>query len=155
MTTGRLLGIARHDRPRGPMETADRVSVTLDGGIAGDHRGRRKPGGTGKRQVTVITRAAWDKALSLLRRDDLHWSVRRANLIVDGVDLPQQPGARLVFAGGVVLEITGECDPCSRMDEIAPGLKDALTPDWRGGITARVLADGDLAIGDEVRIEHP
>ena len=62
--TGRLLGIARHARPRGPMETADRVSVTLEGGIEGDHRGRRKPGGTGRRQVTVITRADWDAAMA-------------------------------------------------------------------------------------------
>ncbi|WP_380875055.1 molybdenum cofactor biosysynthesis protein [Sphingomonas sp. DBB INV C78] len=153
--TGRLLGIARHARPRGPMETADRVSVTLDGGIEGDHRGKRKPGGTGRRQVTVITRADWDAAMADLAGPQLDWWVRRANLLIDGVDLPQQTGARLHFAGGVILEITGECDPCSRMDEIAPGLKTALAPDWRGGVTARVLADGDLAIGDEVRIEHP
>ena len=154
MTTGRLIGIARHARPRAPMETVDHVTVTQPLGIHGDHRGARKPGGTGRRQVTVITRADWDAAMAVLG-GNLDWSVRRANLLVDGIELPREPGARLHFAGGVVLEITGECDPCSRMDEIAPGLKDALTPDWRGGINARVLADGDLAIGDEVRIEQP
>jgi len=153
--TGRLLGIARHARSRGPIETIGSAVVTMPLGIHGDHRGAVKPGGKGRRQVTVITRAAWEAAMADLGRDDLHWSVRRANLLIDGVELPQRSGARLAFAGGVVLEITGECDPCSRMDEIAPGLKDALTPDWRGGVIARVLADGDLAIGDEVRIEHP
>ncbi|AGH51281.1 MOSC domain-containing protein [Sphingomonas sp. MM-1] len=151
--TGRLLGIARHDRPRGPMETIDAATVTPSLGIHGDHRGAVKPGGKGRRQVTVITRAAWDAAMADLGlAQPLDWWVRRANLLVDGIDLPREAGARLLFAGGVVLEITGECDPCRRMDEIAPGLQDALVPDWRGGITARVLAGGELAIGDEVRI---
>jgi MOSC domain-containing protein YiiM len=39
------------------------------------------------------------------------------------------------------------------MDELAPGLRAALTPDWRGGVTGRVIADGTIAVGDEVRIE--
>ena len=151
--TGRLLGIARHARPRAPMETVDRATVTRPLGIQGDHRGAVKPGGRGRRQVTIITRTAWETALAVLGGEELHWSVRRANLLVDGIDLPREPGTRLHFSGGVVLEVTCECDPCSRMDEIAPGLRQALTPDWRGGINTRVLAEGDLAIGDEVRIE--
>ncbi|HQS70796.1 MAG TPA: MOSC domain-containing protein, partial [Novosphingobium sp.] len=34
------------------------------------------------------------------------------------------------------------------------GLKSALLPDWRGGVLGRVLTDGDIAVGDEVRIEE-
>lgn len=151
--TGRLLGIARHERPRAPMETVDHAVVTKALGIHGDHRGALRPGSSGRGQVTVMTRAAWDMALAVLGAGHLDWWVRRANLLVDGIDLPKEPGARLCFAGGVVLEVTGECDPCRRMDDIAPGLMQALTPDWRGGVRARVLAEGDLAIGDEVRIE--
>ena len=40
------------------------------------------------------------------------------------------------------------------MEEIAAGLKAALTPDWRGGALARVLRGGDIAVGDEIRIEE-
>lgn len=152
---GRLLGIARHDRPRGAIETLDRATVTAPLGIHGDHRGAVKPGGKGRRQVTVISRSGWEAALAELGGLPLDWSVRRANLLVDGIDLPRTPGTRLHFAGGVMLEVTGECDPCNRMDTITPGLQNALKPDWRGGITARVLADGSLSIGDEVRIEEP
>jgi len=50
--------------------------------------------------------------------------------------------------------VTCECDPCSRMEELAPGLKAALMPDWRGGVLGRVISDGDIVIGDEVRIEQ-
>ena len=51
------------------------------------------------------------------------------------------------------IEVTCECDPCSRMDEIEPGLKAVLLPDWRGGVLGRVISDGEMAIGDEIRIE--
>lgn len=150
--TGRLIGIARHGRPRGPIETIDRADVSIEEGIRGDYRGAVKPSGRGKRQVTVMARADWDAAMADLGTA-LDWSVRRANLLVDGIDLPREAGARLRIGDAVVLEVTGECDPCSRMDEIAPGLRAALTPDWRGGLLTRVIAGGPLAIGDEMRIE--
>ena len=152
--TGRLAGIARHGRPRGPIETLNAVMVTVEAGLAGDYRGAVKPGGKGRRQVTVMAREDWDAALVELGRDDLDWSVRRANLLSEGIDLPRRPGARLVI-GDVVLEVTGETDPCSRMEEIAPGLRAVLTPDWRGGVLTRVVAGGQITVGDMIRIEEP
>ena len=55
--------------------------------------------------------------------------------------------------GDLVLEITGETDPCSRMDEARQGLRLALTPEWRGGVCCRVVTGGDIAVGDAVRLE--
>lgn len=150
---GRLAGIARHGRPRGPIEVIDAVHVSVEAGLAGDFRGAVKPGGKGRRQVSLIERVDWDAAMADLGAD-LDWSVRRANLLVEGLDLPQTPGVVLAIGTEVRLEITVECDPCSRMEEIAPGLKAALTPDWRGGALARVLCGGEIAVGDEIRIEE-
>ena len=149
---GTLAGIARHARPRGGMETLERVTVTLDGGLDGDLRGLVKPGGRGRRQVTLIERGDWDAATRELGVDT-PWFARRANLLVDGLDLPQTPGTRLRIGATVVLEITCECDPCSRMDALAPGLFAALVPDWRGGACARVRAGGEIAIGDRIEID--
>ena len=87
-------------------------------------------------------------------RVDHHWSVRRANLLVEGLDLPQRAGAIVRIGDAVRLEITVECDPCSRMEEIEPGLKAALMPDWRGGALTRVISGGDIRIGDEIRVEE-
>ncbi|WP_298686830.1 MOSC domain-containing protein [uncultured Sphingomonas sp.] len=151
--TGRLLGIARKARPRGVVETIDQAAVGLTTGIAGDFRGAIKPGGRGKRQVTVMMLSDWRAAMADLGDPPAVWSDRRVNLLVDGIDLPREKGTRL-RVGSALFEITGECDPCSRMEEVAPGLKAALTPGWRGGRLLRVIAAGDLAIGDAVALEQ-
>jgi len=151
---GRLAGIARHARPKAPMELLDRAEVTIDAGVVGDFRGAVKPGGRGRRQITLMERRDWDAAMADLGRD-IPWQERRANLLVDQVDLPQSPGAQLRIGNDVLIRVTGECDPCSRMETIAPGLKAALTPDWRGGVTAKVINGGEIAVGDEIRIEQP
>ena len=150
---GVLTGIARHGRPRGPIEVLESVHVSVEAGLAGDFRGAVKPGRSAKRQVSLIERADWDAAMAELGVDH-HWSVRRANLLVEGLDLPQRPGAMVRIGESVVLEIMMECDPCSRMEEIEPGLKAALTPDWRGGALARVIEGGDIRLGDSIRVEE-
>jgi MOSC domain-containing protein YiiM len=149
--TGRLLGIARHPRPRGPMETVEQVEVSVGEGVHGDFRGSLKPGHN-KRQVTVMAVEAWQQALAEVKQP-VAWEQRRVNLLVEGLALEDITGARICFASGLTLEVTGECDPCSRMEEVAAGLKGALLPHWRGGVTTRVIEGGRLTVGDRVRIE--
>ena len=155
MGSGRLGGIARHDRPRGPIETLGRVAVNRTEGVHGDFRGAVKPGKKGKRQISLIEADSWAEAmadLGLTGEDVLPWHVRRANLLVEGLRLPREVGKVIAIGDSVRIEVTGECDPCSRMEEIAPGLKAALIPDWRGGVLGRVIEEGEIAVGDEIRI---
>ena len=147
MNEGRLIGIARRDGKRAPMEELERARVETASGVAGDFRGR-----PGKRQVTVLAAPGWRAACEDLGRE-LPWTARRANLLVDGIPLADTAGRRLVI-GPLVLEITGELDPCSRMDEAAEGLRGALAPDWRGGVTCRVIAGGEIGLGDNVCLEE-
>lgn len=151
--TGIIAGIARHARAKAPMEIVDAVEITIEGGLHGDFRGTVKPGGKGKRQVTLIERVDWDAAMAEVGRN-IAWYERRANLLVDGLDLPQVAGARLRIGRDVLLEVTRHTDPCERMEALAPGLFAALTIDWRGGACSRVLAGGWIAVGDEIRIEE-
>jgi MOSC domain-containing protein YiiM len=149
--TGRLAGIARHAFPKAPMEIVAHALVTLEGGISGDYRGAMK-GGPYKRQVTLIEADDWAAAMAEVGHN-IGWEQRRANLLVEGVDLPQTPGARLRIGADVVLEVCRETDPCERMEALAEGLRAALTPDWRGGACTKVIAPGEIAVGDEIRIE--
>ena len=148
---GRLIGIARKDRPRVPMEVIDHAQIGTDIGVAGDYRGAMHPGRANRRQVTILMAEDWSAALAE-HGTPIPWYERRANLLVEGIVLPRERGIR-VRIGTAVLEITGECDPCRRMDAVSDGLQIALRADWRGGRTCTVIRGGAIAIGDEVRIE--
>lgn len=146
--TGRLLAIARRAKPRQPMETLDQAQVTAAAGVEGDIRGR-----PGDRQVTVLAVEDFKAALADVPGADpaTPWTTRRANLLVEGIDLPQRAGAMLKI-GGLILEVTGETEPCERMDAQLPGLTAALRPDWRGGVTCRVREGATVSIGDAVTL---
>lgn len=148
---GVLLGIARHAFSKAPMEVVERVEVSADRGIHGDFRGAMR-GKPYRRQVTLIEQGDWADAMAAVGHA-IPWQERRANLLIDKVDLPHQPGAIVRVGDDVVLEITRECDPCERMEKVAAGLREALTSDWRGGACAKVLQGGWIAVGDQIRIE--
>ncbi|MEZ0244789.1 MAG: MOSC domain-containing protein [Sphingomonas sp.] len=149
---GILAGIARHAERRGPIETLESVSVSVERGIEGCCRGTLKPNSKNRRQVTVMEAGDWAAASGEVG-SDLAWWNRRVNLLADGVDLPQTEGARIRIGDDVVLEVTVECEPCSRMDDLHDGLQAALQPDWRGGACTRVISGGHIKVGDPIRIE--
>ena len=144
----KLLGIAVKQQRKGPLSTHDEAQITVHHGVVGDWRG--KPG---KRQVTLMSLTDWQAACDELGVE-LPWQTRRANLLVDELPLYQSSGARITI-GDVVLEVTGETDPCGRMEQVQPGLFDALARRWRGGVTCRVLANGIVRLGMEVEIFPP
>jgi MOSC domain-containing protein YiiM len=149
---GVIVGLGRHAYPKAPMELIDTAEITEEGGITGDHRGKRKPNGAGKRQVTLIERADWAAACAAVGID-LPWWARRCNVAVEGFDLPQVPGTRLRLGRDVVLEVTRFTDPCERMEALAPGMFDALLVDWRAGVCSRVVQGGTVQVGDVIRVE--
>lgn len=72
----------------------------------------------------------------------------RENITVDGVDVHTWPVGQRVRAGEALFEITMVCEPCSRMDELRPGLRAEL--DGRRGMLARVVEGGVVRVGDSV-----
>lgn len=74
----------------------------------------------------------------------------RENFTVDGADVHRWPVGQRVRAGSALFEITMECDPCSRMDEIRPGLREEL--EGRRGMLARVVETGTVSVGDEIEL---
>ena len=143
---GKLLGIATREAKRSPMVTHREAMVDTKTGVGNDSRGK-----AGKRQITVLSREAWEAACAELGQS-VDWTVRRANLFVDGVDLKEKTGSSLTI-GSTRMEITGECDPCYRMDEQVEGLSNALKPHWRGGVLCRVVDGGTIRVGDSVDLQ--
>lgn len=142
---GRLVGIARRDKKRAVMQVLETAEISTNSGVALDFRG--KPG---KRQVTVISADVWRQVCQELGTE-VPWTTRRANLLVEGLVLPRVAGGEIRI-GDVRMRVTGETDPCSRMDEQCAGLTAALKPEWRGGVCCTVLSSGAVTIGDAVSL---
>jgi MOSC domain-containing protein YiiM len=84
---------------------------------------------------------------------DLADGTIKENITVSGVGVNELPyGTRLVL-GQAVLELTKECSPCSRMEEIRAGLRAQLQ--GRRGAYARVVTPGRVRVGDAVGIQQP
>ncbi len=143
---GKVVEISTKKKKRGAMVIYASAKITFDKGVGDDWRGLKR----NHRQVTVMTKEGWDAACAELGKK-LHWTTRRANILVEGIDLKDSTGM-LLKIGDFFLEITGELEPCGRMDEQIPGLTNALKPDWRGGVTCKILSEGVVFEGDDVAI---
>ena len=138
-----LIGIAIKPQGETVMRELDSATISCEAGVQGDSRGKPGP-----RQVTLLSLADWQAACGELGIER-HWMERRANLLVDALPLEQSTGQQ-IQVGDAVLEITGETDPCHRMESLHPGLFKALAKGWRGGVTCRVLSGGEVRPGVEV-----
>lgn len=138
----------------------DSVVAEVDRGLLGDRSAARavgRPGG-GKRQVTLIQAEHLALIGAWSGQTPLDPATLRRNLVVSGINLlalrspfADQP-LRVCIGPEVVLVMTGPCDPCSKM-EAALGLGGYNLMRGHGGLTARVVCGGLLAVGDEVRVE--
>lgn len=132
--------------------------MTAAEGVHGDIRGAvASTKKTRRRQVSLIEAESWAAALDdlgLAGESRLPWHARRANILVEGLRLPREAGKVIAIGASLRIETTVETEPCERMEALQPGLKAALMPDWRGGVCGRVLTDGEIAVGDAVRIEE-
>ncbi|QDT17373.1 MOSC domain-containing protein [Alienimonas californiensis] len=148
---GRLEWIGLSPARRQPLIEPDEAVCRVGTGLDGDHHSL---GGAGKRQVTLI-QAEHLPAIAATLTPLPDGSARtvtpatlRRNLCVAGFPLTAVKDRRF-RVGEVLLEGTGLCHPCSRMEEtFGPGGYNAVR--GHGGITARVLEEGTLRIGDAI-----
>jgi MOSC domain-containing protein YiiM len=147
MATGTVLGIAVRNRalgPTGPLTEVDEATATANGGIEPNHNV------TTKRGITFIAKDRWEAATVELDAPHLPWHTRRANVLVDGLDLASLIGKTIRIGETIVVTVNGETEPCELMDKLHPGLRAALTPDCRGGVYGTVIEDGKMRVGDTI-----
>jgi MOSC domain-containing protein YiiM len=127
-----------------PMDPVPHAEVRAGRGLVGNtNQG-------GKRQVTILSRECWTRVTAALASPDP--IVRRANLLLSGLDLRDTRGKTL-RVGTVRIKIYGETRPCEQMDEAVPGLRAAMSVPWGGGAFGEVLDDGVITVGDAVAFE--
>lgn len=135
---------------REPPIVVSEVAVTPGKGLAGD-----RFDGTlqSRRQVTLIQGEHVDAVASLIGVASLDPGLLRRNIVVRGINLLALKDQQF-RVGTAVLEFTGLCHPCSRMEEaLGPGGYNAMR--GHGGITARVIEAGFVRLGDPIAVPNP
>ena len=127
---------------RRPMQPVKQTRLIKDFGLENDRHARAGS----QRQVLLIDEET-------LQSMNLEIGEVKENLTTRR----NRPGEKLLTRGHVLqigvevrLQITRPCEPCSRMDEIRPGLRRRLS--GRRGMLARVLSGGEISVGDSIRI---
>lgn len=145
MRPGRVVWIGLRPARRAAMLSVERAELKTGFGLVGD----RYSAYGGVRQVTLIAAEHLAAIGGFLGLSGPAAPERlRRNIVVSGINLLALKDRRFLL-GEAVLEWSGECDPCSRMDEeLGPGGYNAVRR--HGGITARVLESGAVALGDAI-----
>ncbi|MFK7963149.1 MAG: MOSC domain-containing protein [Burkholderiaceae bacterium] len=149
-----------------PVHSVDEASALKGKGLAGDRASlrtrARAPGASSRARDLTLVQA---EALALLEA----WSGQakidggelRRNLLVSGLNLnamrsPFPDGIRRWAIGSeVIIEITGPCEPCSKMEQ-ALGHGGYNMMRGFGGLTAAICTDGLIRVGDLIRpVESP
>ena len=126
------------------MQSVEAVEAVTGKGLVGD----RYVGASGKRGITLIQAEHLPVVAALAGHDHVSAATLRRNLVVAGIPLVALKDRRFRI-GEVLLEGTGPCDPCSRMeDALGPGGYNAMR--GHGGICARIVSGGMIRPGDRV-----
>jgi len=137
---GKVFSIHLCPGHRQAMRQVEQATAKEDFGLEGDSHARPKS----KRQTLLIE-------LETLIELGIPLSAVKDNITTRGIELMKlRAGQKLRLGETAQFEITQPCQPCSRMDEIRPGLKTEL--EGRRGILARVIVGGVFSVGDPIQV---
>ena len=86
----------------------------------------------------------------ILGKSEIPPELLRRNIVVSGINLLALKHQQFQV-GEVLLETTGICAPCSRMEEnLGAGGYSSMR--GHGGITAKIIQGGQIKIGDVVKL---
>ena len=135
-----------HGRPAGehPIRALASVTCRAGRGIEGDRFFDYRPDYRG--QITFFDHRVYEEIKQVFGLPHLRPEAFRRNVMIDGLDLDTLKGTRFSL-GGIEFFGSGESAPCYWMDQaVAPGAEAWLK--GRGGLRAKILTDGELAVGE-------
>ena len=144
---GKIVWIGLRPSRRADVLSVEQAMITIDESLVGDHFGGPA---NSKRQITLIQAEHLDVVARMLGRDTIAPELVRRNIVVAGINLLSLKDRQFQI-GDAILHTTGNCQPCSRMEEnLGSGGYSAMR--GHGGVTARVVQGGAIRIGDSVRV---
>jgi MOSC domain-containing protein YiiM len=146
MRPGSLVWIGLRPARSALVITPNAAQLTAHRGIEND---RYETSRDGARQATLISAESLAAIAAYLGRDAIPPELLRRNFVTQGVNLSALKSRRF-HIGTALLEYSGECAPCSRMEaNLGPGGYNAVR--GHGGITARIIEGGEVRLGDTIR----
>lgn len=143
--SGKVVWIGVRPQTRQPMEVLEETFANI-GGLTNDRANKGNP--NNKRQVTLIQQEHLKAVASFLGKSTIDPSLIRRNMVVKGINLNALKDKQFKI-GDAILEMTGFCFPCSRMEEnLGKGGFNAMR--GHGGINCRVIEEGKIRVGDEL-----
>ncbi len=145
---GKVEWIGRRPAKKADMHAVKVVTISTEyRGLEGDHY----QGRSGQRDVTLIQAEHLDAVAKMLGVGVVDPGLTRRNIVVSGLNLLSLKEQKFSIGDDVVLEMTGLCHPCSRMEEnLGVGGYNAMR--GHGGITAKIVKGGSIRVGDEVSL---
>ena len=144
-TQGTIVSIYLCTGHRDPMKSVDTADMKAGYGIDGD-RHAVSEGVRTARQVLLMDEET-------LGKFGLESGQVRENITTSGIDLHTiEAGQQVSLGNDAVVEITGFCAPCARMDEVRDGLRVEL--EEQRGMLATVIQSGAIAVGDSVKAQE-
>lgn len=141
-TVGKVVGLHICVAHRKPMQSVSNINMIEGAGIEGDLHAKLD-GSRKRRQVLIMDRET-------LTEFELADGVIKENITIEGLRMDLLQDNQSILIGEAELTISEDCAPCSRMDEIKPGLQNALL--GRRGKLAQVVKSGPVELGDQITI---
>ena len=144
---GKVEWIGLRLKKKEELTVVESVKVDKKADLLGDHF---KKSSSSKRQVTLIQQEHLIAISSILGKKRIDPKLTRRNIVVSGINLLSLKHHQFRI-GSVILETTGICEPCNRMEEnLGTGGYNAMR--GHGGITATVIEDGEIKLGDRIEL---
>lgn len=144
---GQVEWIGIRPKRRADLVEVAEAEITVEDGLVDDHYTSKK----GKRQVTLIQAEHLQAVAGMLQQQTpISPLLTRRNIVISGLNLVALKNRQFSIGAEVILEGTGYCQPCSRMEEnLGPGGYNAMR--GHGGITARVIRGGIIQKGAAIK----
>lgn len=146
---GKITWIGLRPKRNTPMNIVEKAEITSQEGLLGDRYTAKNK----KRQVTLIQAEHLQAVANFLGKEAIQPALTRRNIVVEGINLLAFKDRQFKLGEEVILEMTGLCHPCTKMEtNLGAGGLNAMR--GHGGITTKVIQGGQVKVGDAVHIIH-